>query len=214
MNTSQKHSSKPNKFLLRLFNILSEPKYSHIISWTDSGTSFAIKKIPEFTISILPLYFKHKNFSSFVRQLNMYNFHKERDTGEIQVYVHPCFIKGEKDKLANVHRKTSDLYVESKPASTLEKKYNTIRSKQKILSEKICMLEQNYQEVAIYNQSLLYQIFQSREREQKIEQLLLMFIEQVKEVPPFLEPFYKKKTEFEIIRPIPIPFHHQFNILQ
>ncbi|OMJ90373.1 hypothetical protein SteCoe_7289 [Stentor coeruleus] len=169
MNASQKHASKANKFLLRLFNILTEPKYSHIISWTDSGTSFAIKQLTEFTVSILPLYFKHKNFSSFVRQLNMYNFHKERDTSDIQIYSHPCFIKGQRDNLINIHRKTSDLYTDTKPVSSLEKKYNSIQSKQKLLNEKISMLEQNYQEVSAYNQTLLCQIYQSREREQKIE---------------------------------------------
>lgn len=214
MNASQKHASKPNKFLQRLFNILSEPKYSNIISWTESETSFAIKQMTEFTVSILPLYFKHKNFSSFVRQLNMYNFHKERDTSDIQIYSHPCFIKGQQKNLINIHRKTSDLYTSTKQVSPLEKKYNTIQSKQKLLNEKISMLEENYQEVSAYNQTLLCQIFQSREREQKIEELLMMFIEQVKEVPSFLEPFYKKKSEFEIVRPIPIPLHQQFNIYQ
>jgi hypothetical protein len=210
MSSRKKTLGKPNKFLLRLFNMLSDPKHESTIGWTESGLSFEIKNIPEFSTVVLPQYFKHKNFSSFVRQLNMYDFHKERDTGEVQIYGHPCFVRGEKEKLTQVHRKTSDQYVESKPVMTLEKKYNIISSKQKLLTEKISALEQNYQEVASYNQSLLFQILQSREREHKIEELLIMFADRIKDVPAFLEPFSKKKEEFEIVKPIPIPIHQQF----
>lgn len=49
-----------------------------MISWTSSGDSFNIKNISKFTDEILPQYFKHRNFSSFIRQLNMYGFRKTR----------------------------------------------------------------------------------------------------------------------------------------
>ena len=214
MNNDQKHGNKPNKFLSRLYNMLNESKFSNIISWSETGTSFHISKISEFTLTVLPQYFRHKNFSSFVRQLNMYDFHKERDTGEIQAYSHPCFIRGDNEKLCHIYRKTSDLYSESKPTSVLEKKYNLINSKEKMLREKISMLEQNYQEISNCNQSLLSQIFQYREREQKIEQMLMIFTQQVREVPTFLQSFYKIRPENEIARPIPIPLHRSLNISQ
>ena len=207
---SKKQGARPNKFLIRLYNMLSQGVHSNCVVWSESGTSFIISNIPEFTVSVLPQYFKHKNFSSFVRQLNMYDFHKERETGDLQVYSHPCFLKGDRDKINHVHRKTSEQYIESKPISLLEEKYNIISSKQKVLTEKISMLEQNYQELTAYNQSLLTQIFECCEREQKIEQLLMMFIERVKEVPEFLQPFYRKKIESEIVRPIPIPLPYQY----
>ena len=47
-----------------------------LISWSDEGTSFIIKNQPEFARSLLPYYYKHSNMASFVRQLNMYGFHK------------------------------------------------------------------------------------------------------------------------------------------
>jgi heat shock transcription factor 1 len=43
-----------------------------------NGKAFAVKKVAEFSLEILPRYFKHSNFASFVRQLNMYDFHKRK----------------------------------------------------------------------------------------------------------------------------------------
>jgi hypothetical protein len=43
-----------------------------IVSWTENGTQFTIHQTNEFASELLPKYFKHRNFSSFVRQLNSY----------------------------------------------------------------------------------------------------------------------------------------------
>ena len=47
-----------------------------LICWTEEGNSFCIKNQSEFARSLLPYYYKHSNMASFVRQLNMYGFHK------------------------------------------------------------------------------------------------------------------------------------------
>jgi heat shock transcription factor len=46
-----------------------------IVSWSEEGTQFTIHQISEFASELLPKYFKHSNFSSFVRQLNSYVRH-------------------------------------------------------------------------------------------------------------------------------------------
>ena len=48
----------------------------NLIVWSEDGGSFIIKNQGEFTKTLLPYYYKHSNMASFVRQLNMYGFHK------------------------------------------------------------------------------------------------------------------------------------------
>ena len=69
---------KQDKFLLKLYEILSKDEYSKIIRWSQNGVYIIISNIDALSKKILPIYFNHQNYSSFVRQLNMYNFHKIR----------------------------------------------------------------------------------------------------------------------------------------
>uniref|UniRef100_A0AAV1U046 HSF-type DNA-binding domain-containing protein n=1 Tax=Peronospora matthiolae TaxID=2874970 RepID=A0AAV1U046_9STRA len=52
-----------------------------LASWTAQGDSFVVKQPAEFAEHVIPAYFKHCKFSSFVRQLNLYGFKKVRTVG-------------------------------------------------------------------------------------------------------------------------------------
>ncbi|KZF22789.1 HSF-type DNA-binding domain protein [Xylona heveae TC161] len=65
-------------FIHKLYNMLEDQNISHLISWSTSGESFVMSPSNEFS-KVLAQYFKHTNISSFVRQLNMYGFHKVSD---------------------------------------------------------------------------------------------------------------------------------------
>ncbi|CAG8433348.1 1557_t:CDS:2 [Diversispora eburnea] len=63
-------------FLNKLYNMVNDPQSNDLIIWSESGNSFLVKRPQDFAKEVLPRFFKHNNFSSFVRQLNMYGFHK------------------------------------------------------------------------------------------------------------------------------------------
>ncbi|KAF8462126.1 HSF-type DNA-binding-domain-containing protein [Kalaharituber pfeilii] len=57
------------------YRMLEDPIYRHIVRWSDTGENFIVLDNTEFTKNVqnvLPRYFKHSNFASFVRQLNKY----------------------------------------------------------------------------------------------------------------------------------------------
>lgn len=60
--------------------------YGDVVRWNSDGTNFIITDIDRFEQEILPKYFRHKKFSSFVRQLNMYDFHKIRNEATKNVF--------------------------------------------------------------------------------------------------------------------------------
>ncbi|KIE02560.1 flocculation suppression protein, partial [Metarhizium majus ARSEF 297] len=65
-------------FIHKLYNMLEDSSIQHLISWSSNAESFVMSPTADFS-KVLSQYFKHTNISSFVRQLNMYGFHKERD---------------------------------------------------------------------------------------------------------------------------------------
>ncbi|EPS42776.1 hypothetical protein H072_3239 [Dactylellina haptotyla CBS 200.50] len=65
-------------FIHKLYSMLEDAAIQHLISWASSGESFVMSPTGEFS-KVLSQYFKHTNVSSFVRQLNMYGFHKVND---------------------------------------------------------------------------------------------------------------------------------------
>lgn len=188
MKVSEDKLNRPKKFILTLYEIMNDQTISEIISWTESGRSFAIFNLTELSSKVLPKHFKHKNAASFIRQLNMYGFHKMRDTGEVLVYSHPDFVQGCPEKLLNLNRKSALLITKNRDAD--DKKLKTIKSKQKRLQLKIFSLEKGMKEVTEYNKLLVDQISQCLERQRKMEQIIGGFVNQVKEFPSSIDNVY------------------------
>ncbi|KAL0136567.1 HSF-type DNA-binding-domain-containing protein [Mucor lusitanicus] len=56
--------------------MVDDDETKDLITWTGAGDQFTVFNNVDFSRTVLPRYFKHCNWSSFVRQLNMYDFHK------------------------------------------------------------------------------------------------------------------------------------------
>ncbi|OAD07498.1 heat shock factor-type transcription factor, partial [Mucor lusitanicus CBS 277.49] len=94
--------------------MVEDGRHQNLISWNPNGTSFFVCNATQFAQEVLPEYFKHSNFSSFVRLLNMYGFHKinksprgqrGNNENEIWEFSHPKFQHGRSDILKEIKRK-------------------------------------------------------------------------------------------------------------
>jgi heat shock transcription factor 1 len=72
---------------------IQSDEFSKIIFWAPSGREFVIKDVNKFQQIVLPRFFRHSKMNSFIRQLNMYGFHKSRADHSKSVFSHPLFLK-------------------------------------------------------------------------------------------------------------------------
>ena len=72
ITTKQKDLCFPRKLHL----ILSNPNLKHIITWLSHGRSWRVLDPKAFEREVIPLFFRHKCFASFMRQVNAWGFRR------------------------------------------------------------------------------------------------------------------------------------------
>ncbi|XP_066963992.1 heat shock factor protein 4 isoform X10 [Macrobrachium rosenbergii] len=122
-------------FLTKLWRLVDDRQTNDLICWTENGRSFIIQNQARFARELLPQYYKHNNMASFVRQLNMYGFHKvaSADSGGLRVekdemeFAHPAFQQGREDLIENIRRKIPTSRVGLEDNKKLGKLLNDVR---------------------------------------------------------------------------------------
>jgi heat shock transcription factor len=170
-------------FVTKLWTMVNDPSNQDLIGWYEDGLSFVVSDREMFVQKILPKFFKHSNFASFVRQLNMYGWHKVQDVSSGSLhsdnrwqFTNPNFQRGKPELLDQIAR--------NKPADDSEQQegglnglnmkmllneLNSLKSNQLKISQELSRVRQD-------NELLWQELFTSREKNtlqnDKIEKIL------------------------------------------
>uniref|UniRef100_A0A1B6D4L1 HSF-type DNA-binding domain-containing protein n=1 Tax=Clastoptera arizonana TaxID=38151 RepID=A0A1B6D4L1_9HEMI len=165
-------------FLGKLWNMVEDPVTNELISWCSEGDSFVIKDATRLAKELLPKYYKHNNMASFIRQLNMYGFHKIISTNckqEIEElkFSHPNFLCGHPYLLENIKRKmTASVRQPDKP-NIMNKMLNDVRQmkgKQDSLDNKLAAMKRE-------NEALWRELSVMRKKHQKQQHIVNKLIQ-------------------------------------
>lgn len=95
-------------FPLKLYRILYEAQKSgqdDIVSFLPNGKVFKIHKPDKFVSNIMPKYFAAGRLNTFMKQLNLYGFHRITEGNDKGAYYHPRFVRGRRFLCSKIRRK-------------------------------------------------------------------------------------------------------------
>ncbi|KAF8392323.1 hypothetical protein HHK36_022665 [Tetracentron sinense] len=191
------HDTGPPPFLTKFFDMVEDPSTNHIVSWSRENKSFAVWDPHTFSMNLLPRYFKHNNFSSFVRQLNIYGFRKvDPDRWE---FANEGFLRGHKHLLKNIKRRKAPsqpplLQQPLEPCIEVGRfgfdgEIDRLRRDKQVLMGELVKLRQQQQDTRAHLQ-VIEQKLQGTELKQ---QQMMTFLARVMQNPTFIQQLVQHK---------------------
>ena len=167
-------------FLLKLMDLLQSPENNQFIKWSSDGKSFIVLNQEGFSKHILPKYFKHNKFSSFVRQLNLYGFRKVTpltygltNHEEKIEFRHPFFMQGKANLLHLIKRKVSlPSSKQSEAIASVLDEVTEIKDNQTEITETLADMKQENE--ALWREVVLLR--QKHTQQQKVVNHLIKFL--------------------------------------
>ncbi|KAK6120064.1 hypothetical protein DH2020_046194 [Rehmannia glutinosa] len=196
------HEVGPPPFLTKTFEMVDDLSTDQIVSWSRGGQSFVVWDPNAFSTIVLPSYFKHNNFSSFVRQLNTYGFKKiDADKWE---FANDCFLRGQKHLLKNIRRRKTPSNHPLPPQSTTnpivelgrfgqEFEIDRLRRDKHVLLMELVKLRQQNQDA----RECLQQMELKLRGTEKKQQQMMRFLAKAMQSPDFIHQLVEKKREIE-----------------
>jgi len=174
---------KPNKkvsqptipvFVSKLLAMVNEPSNRDLIFWSPDGDTFKVTDVDKLAAVELPKYFKHNNFTSLVRQLNMYGFHKvaanpatklmthstPKDIKEVVEFHHSFVHRDHPELLTRIKRKEN-----KKPPKIMDKSdISRMHQELTVLKEENHKLKGSFNAVQQENDALWKEAAEHRKR--------------------------------------------------
>eukprot|EP00559_Dactyliosolen_fragilissimus_P007566 CAMPEP_0184855234 /NCGR_PEP_ID=MMETSP0580-20130426/536_1 /TAXON_ID=1118495 /ORGANISM="Dactyliosolen fragilissimus" /LENGTH=522 /DNA_ID=CAMNT_0027349693 /DNA_START=174 /DNA_END=1742 /DNA_ORIENTATION=- len=94
MNNQSVSSGKEPPFPMKLHCILSNNEFNDVITWLPHGRSWRVLKPKTFEEKVIPLYFRHAKYASFMRQVNGWGFKRITQGPDHNSYYHELFLRG------------------------------------------------------------------------------------------------------------------------
>ncbi|XP_035893268.1 uncharacterized protein DDB_G0283357-like isoform X2 [Anopheles stephensi] len=193
MHTFSETGAGVPAFLAKLWRLVEDTETNDLISWSTDGRSFIIQNQAQFAKELLPLNYKHNNMASFIRQLNMYGFHKitSIDNGGLRFdkdemeFTHPCFQKDHPYLLEHIKRKIAtskqqqlqaQQQMEDKSALKLEA-VSRVLSEVKHMRGRQDTLDSRFQTMKQENEALWREIAILRQKHHKQQQIVNKLIQ-------------------------------------
>ncbi|KAI3441854.1 HSF_DOMAIN domain-containing protein [Psidium guajava] len=200
-------ANAPPPFLSKTYDMVDDPATDSIVSWGPMNNSFVVWKPPEFARDLLPKYFKHNNFSSFVRQLNTYGFRKvDPDRWE---FANEGFLKGQKHLLKSISRRKpahgqGSQQTQQPPGQSssvgacvevgkfgLEEEVERLKRDKNVLMQELVRLRQQQQATDGQLQTMVQRLHGMEQRQQQ----MMSFLAKAVQSPGFFAQFVQQQNE-------------------